>query len=109
MRKILAALAFGLILHGAALAQDKPHHGGHLRVGFTLEPTSLDPIAVQKRAFALNFGNFSSAGNLVMLAAGANAVLVPGKLELGAVYITPIATQRNFDLDGLIVKLLYRY
>jgi hypothetical protein len=57
----------------------------------------------------LNFGNFSSAGNIVTMAAGANAVLVPGKLELGAVYITPIATQRNFDLDGLIVKLLYRY
>ena len=28
-----------------AAAQDKPHYGGHLRVGVTLEPTSLDPIA----------------------------------------------------------------
>ncbi len=28
-----------------AVAQEKPHYGGHLRVGYTLEPTSLDPIA----------------------------------------------------------------
>ena len=29
----------------SARAQDKPQYGGHLRVGYTIEPTSLDPIA----------------------------------------------------------------
>ncbi len=34
-----------LLCPPTASAQDKPQYGGHLRVGFTLEPTSLDPIA----------------------------------------------------------------
>ena len=47
-RVIAVCLAFLLCTIPAAsdaAAQDKPHYGGHLRVGFALEPTSLDPIA----------------------------------------------------------------
>lgn len=57
----------------------------------------------------LDFGSFTSSGNLVTLAVGANAVLIPNKLELGAVYSCPLATQRNIDFDGLLVKMVYRY
>jgi hypothetical protein len=57
----------------------------------------------------IDFGDFDSTGNLVTLAAGANAVLCPGKLELGAVYETSIATQRNFSFNGFLVKMVYRY
>lgn len=39
---IFAAAVVGL---SPALAQEKPQYGGHLRVGYSLEPTSLDPIA----------------------------------------------------------------
>jgi hypothetical protein len=34
---------------------------------------------------------------------------VPAKLEVGAVYSTPLATQRNFDFNGLLVKMVYRF
>jgi hypothetical protein len=78
---------FNTVYHQSNIGDDAPLRGGGL----------------------LNFGDFSSGGNLVTLAAGANAVLVPGKLELGAVYMTPIAHQREFTFDGLLVKMMYRY
>jgi hypothetical protein len=40
---------------------------------------------------------------------GVNAVLVRDRLELGAVYSTLLATQRNFDFNGLLVKMVVRY
>jgi hypothetical protein len=43
------------------------------------------------------------------LAAGLNAVFVPEHVELGVVYGTTIATERDFDANGLIVKLTLRY
>jgi hypothetical protein len=36
-------------------------------------------------------------------------VLVRDRLELGAVHATPLATQRNFDFNGLLVKMVVRY
>jgi hypothetical protein len=57
----------------------------------------------------IDFNNFESTGNILTLAAGANAVLVRDRLELGAVYSTPLATQRNFDFNGLLVKMVIRY
>jgi hypothetical protein len=75
----------------------------------TYHQSNIGQDAPLRGAGLLDFGNFSGSGNIVTMAVGANAVLVPAKLELGAVYITSIATQRDFDLDGLMVKLLYRY
>jgi hypothetical protein len=40
---------------------------------------------------------------------GANAVLVPERLEIGAVYTTVIASQRNLDVNGLVVKVTLRF
>ncbi len=57
----------------------------------------------------IDMGSFTSAGNIVTLAVGANAVIVPNKLEFGAVYTTPLATQRDFDFNGVLVKMVYRY
>ena len=40
-----ATLAFSSTVRvGTAFAQEKPQYGGHLRVGYALEPTSLDPM-----------------------------------------------------------------
>jgi hypothetical protein len=61
-----------------------------------------------RRGF-IDLDNFEAEGNLVSLAAGANAVLIPERLEVGAVYTTVIAAQRNFDANGLIVKMTFRY
>jgi hypothetical protein len=61
-----------------------------------------------RRGF-IDFDNFEATGNIVTLAAGANAVLIPERLEVGAVYTTAIATQRDFDVNGLLVKIMLRY
>ncbi len=56
----------------------------------------------------IDLGDYSSTGNIAMLAAGANAVLVPNKLEFGAVYTTTIASQHDFSVSGMLVKMVYR-
>jgi hypothetical protein len=57
----------------------------------------------------IDFDNFEASGNIVTLSAGANAVLVPSKLEIGAVYTTTLASQHDFSVNGLLVKMVYRY
>ena len=57
----------------------------------------------------IDTGSYSSSGNLVMFAAGANAVIVRNKLEFGAVYSTLIASQRDFNVNAVLVKMVYRY
>jgi hypothetical protein len=56
-----------------------------------------------------DFGTFEGTGNIVTMAVGANAVLVPSRLEVGAVYTTALSTTHNFDFNGLLLKLTYRY
>jgi len=67
------------------------------------------PLGLPTRTGFIDFGNFSAEGNILTLAAGANAVLIPEHLEFGAVYSTPLATQHNFDFNGLLVKMTLRY
>jgi hypothetical protein len=61
-----------------------------------------------RRGF-IDFGNFQAQGNVLTLAAGANAVVVPQHVEFGAVYTTTIATERDFNSNGVIVKMTFRY
>jgi hypothetical protein len=56
-----------------------------------------------------DFNDFSATGNRVFLAVGANAVLVPERLEFGAVYTTNIASQNDVNVNGLLVKMTIRY
>ena len=56
-----------------------------------------------------NFGNFEGTGNVLALAVGFNAVIMPEKFEIGSAYTTTLATQRSFGENGLIVKMIYRY
>jgi hypothetical protein len=70
--------------------------------------TSVDFGRITRLGF-VGFGDFESEGNLVSLAAGANAVLVPERLEIGAVYTTVIAAQHHFDVNGLLVKMTLRF
>lgn len=57
----------------------------------------------------LDLGTFQSTGNIVTMAAGANAVLIRNKLEIGAVYTFPVFSERSLSFDGLLVKAVYRY
>ncbi len=66
-------------------------------------------LSLPVRHDVLDLGTFQSSGNLLTIAVGANAVLVPNKLEFGAVYETPIASQGHFDFNGVIVKMVYRF
>ena len=69
---------------------------------------TVDINAFREGGF-IDFGNFTASGNTLILAAGVNAVLIPNRLEFGAVYTTPIATQHDFDFNGLLVKIVYRF
>jgi hypothetical protein len=71
--------------------------------------TGSAPLDLPTRRGYIDLNNFSATGNILSLAAGFNAVLIPSRLEFGAVYTTPIATQRDFNFNGLLVKLVYRY
>jgi len=57
----------------------------------------------------IDLGTFESTGNTLSIAVGANAVLVPGRLEFGAVYVRPITAQNHFDMNAMLVKMVYRY
>jgi hypothetical protein len=70
--------------------------------------TNVDFGLTTRRGF-LDFGNFEATGNLVTLAAGANAVIVPERLEIGAVYTTTIASERDFNANGVWAKMTIRY
>jgi hypothetical protein len=70
--------------------------------------TSVSIDLPARRGF-FNANNFEASGNILTMAVGANAVLVPEKLEFGAVYLTSVAVQRDFSVNGLVVKMVYRY
>src|SRR5262249_44024569 len=57
----------------------------------------------------LDLSDFETTGNLVTLAAGADAVLIPAKLEVGMVYTTSIAAQRDFSFNGFLFRMTLRY
>jgi hypothetical protein len=75
----------------------------------SLYHTTSVNFGLPTRRGLIDFGNFESEGNIVTLAVGANAVLIPEKLEIGAVYTTVIASQHDFGANGLLVKMTLRY
>lgn len=79
-----------------------------VEVNWTYHTRSSDVDLQTQRGF-IDFGDFSSTGNIVTLAVGANLVLIHDRLEFGAVYTTPLATQRGFDFNGLLAKMILRF
>jgi hypothetical protein len=57
----------------------------------------------------LNLGGFDSSGNILTVSVGANAVIVPSRLEFGAVYTRPITAQEHFDFNGMLAKMVIRF
>ena len=53
--------------------------------------------------------SFTANGNIITVAPGLNAVLIKDKLEVGAVYQTPMASQNNVHFNAFLVKVLLRY
>jgi hypothetical protein len=71
--------------------------------------TDSVPIDLPTRVGYFDLGNYDSTGNMVTLAVGANAVIIRDRLEFGAVYTTVLASQFNFNLNGLLVKMTLRF
>lgn len=71
--------------------------------------TRSTDVDLQTQNGFFDFGTFSGTGNILTLAAGVNFVLVRDRLEFGAVYTTALAAQRDFDFNGLLVKMVIRY
>lgn len=53
--------------------------------------------------------NFEASGNIVTLAVGANAVLRRDRLEVGAVYSTPLYSRHDFNFSGLLLRMVLRF
>ena len=70
--------------------------------------SNYDSKLLTRRRF-FDLGNFESTGRVITLAVGMHCVLIPERLEVGAVYTTPISTQRDFDFDSLTVKMILRF
>ena len=70
--------------------------------------TSTVNLSLPVNHDVIDLGTFSSSANELTVSVGANAVLIPGKLEFGAVYIRPVASQDHFEFSGLLAKLVYR-
>jgi hypothetical protein len=71
--------------------------------------TTTVPIALPTRQGYIDFDNFVSTGNIVTGSAGVNLVLVRNRLELGGAYTRSLSTQRNIDINSMIVKMVFRY
>jgi hypothetical protein len=79
-----------------------------VEVNWIQHATSVDI----NRPFLNNFfntGTFDASGNIVSMAAGFNAVLVPSHVELGAVYTTSLSSTSGIAFNGVLVKLVLRY
>jgi hypothetical protein len=79
-----------------------------LEFNWTYHESSVNVAFDTPQGF-FNFGTFEGSGNILAMAVGFNAVLSPEKVEAGIAYTTSLATQRDFDFDGLIVKMIFRY
>ena len=71
--------------------------------------TSSVGVTLPTRDGFIDLDNFESSGNVVTLSAGVNFVLIRDRLEFGGVYTTSLATQHNFNSNGLLVKMVLRY
>jgi hypothetical protein len=61
------------------------------------------------RRGVLGLGDVEFESTVVSLAVGANAVLVPERVEFGAAYTTVIGSTHDIDVNGVVVKMTLRF
>jgi hypothetical protein len=66
-------------------------------------------LSRSNRPGILDINTITANGSVLTVAPGFNAVIVQDKLEIGAVYQTPIATQHSFNFNEVIVKMVIRF
>jgi hypothetical protein len=79
-----------------------------IEFNWSYHTTSVN-FALPTRRGLIDFDNFEATGNILTMSVGANAVLIKERLEVGAVYTTELSSQRNFEIDGLLVKMMLRF
>jgi hypothetical protein len=57
----------------------------------------------------IDLGTFETEGRVFAVSPGFNMVLIQDRLELGAVYSTPMNTKRDFHFNTMLVKMVVRY
>ncbi|HYV37536.1 MAG TPA: hypothetical protein VE988_17655 [Gemmataceae bacterium] len=71
--------------------------------------TKSTDLTLPTRHGVIDLGTFTSTNNILGIAVGADAVLIPGKLEIGAVYVRPITSEDRFDFNSMLFKMTYRF
>jgi hypothetical protein len=57
----------------------------------------------------IEIDRFDGTGGIFAVSPGFNAVLVQDKLEVGAVYSTPIWSRHDFNFNSMLVKMIIRF
>jgi hypothetical protein len=70
--------------------------------------STFDASRPTRRGF-IDFGTVNATGALLTVAPGFNAVLVPDRLEIGIIYETPIASERNLHFQEVLTKMIIRF
>jgi hypothetical protein len=85
-----------------------PERAGNADRGQIFRNRTID-FSLTNTPGLVEFGRFDNTGGMFTVAPGFNAVLIQDKLELGAVCETPIWSQRNFNFNSLLVKMILRF
>lgn len=70
--------------------------------------STIDLSRPTRRGF-IDFGTVNATGALLTVAPGFNAVLIPDRLEVGVIYETPIASERNLHFHEVLTKMIIRF
>jgi hypothetical protein len=80
-----------------------------IEFNWTYHTSSVNEGLSERTGGFFDFGNFTGTGNILIMSVGFDAVLIQNKLETGIVYNTSLAAQHDFDVNGLLVKVVLRY
>jgi hypothetical protein len=79
-----------------------------LEFNWGLVTSTIDLNRPTRRGF-IDFGAVNATGDILTVAPGFNAVLVPDRLELGVVYQTPIASEHHLHYNEVLTKMIIRF
>jgi hypothetical protein len=79
-----------------------------VEVNYLRTENDVDVNLPLRRGF-FSLGNFDAGGEVLTLALGLNFVLIRDRLEVGGCWSTPLYTQRDFDFNTMLLKMIVRF
>jgi hypothetical protein len=79
-----------------------------VEVNWSRSENDVDVNLPLRRGF-FSLGNFDAGTEVVTLALGVNFVLIRDRLEFGGCWSTPLYTQRDFDFNTMLLKMIVRF